>query len=256
LDGVWKYAIESNFGHRDYNSPSEMFNGMIAPLTGFAIRGAIWYQGENNDGNPALYRELLPALIEDWRGHWGQGDFSFLIVQLPNYREPLPFEENSSWAQIREAQALRLPNTGMAVTIDVGEAADIHPKNKQPVGLRLALNALANVYGRKDVAPSGPFYKGGQVEGAQIRVSFDHLGGGLEVRGAALKAFVIAGADRKFLPGDARIDGDTVVVSSPEVSAPVAVRYGWADNPPCNLYNRAGLPASPFRTDDWPVGRD
>ena len=253
LDGIWKYAIESNFGHRDSNSPTELFNGMISPLTRFAIRGAVWYQGESNEFVPFEYKELLPALIEDWRGHWGQGDFPFLIVQLPNFREPQAFDAKSAWAQLREAQlqALRLPNTGMAVTIDLGEEADVHPKNKKPVGLRLALNALSKVYGQKMVTPSGPLYKACKVEGTQIRLLFDDLGGGLEARGGELKAFAIAGADQKFLPADARIEGDTVVVSSPEVSAPVAVRYGWADNPPCNLYNRAGLPASPFRTDDW-----
>jgi sialate O-acetylesterase len=233
--------------------PWVLYAGMISPLVPYAVRGAIWYQGESNEGRAHQYRTLFPALIRDWRRLWGQEQLHFHFVQLANFRQPAEQPGESLWAELREAQtmALALPDTGMALAIDIGEESDIHPTNKQDVGRRLAWSALSKIHGLADVAPSGPIYKSCKVEGTQIRVSFDHLGGGLESRGGALKAFAIAGADKRFVWADARVEGESVVVSSEEVRAPVAVRYGWADNPPCNLFNRAGLPASPFRTDDW-----
>jgi sialate O-acetylesterase len=187
-------------------------------------------------------------MIKNWRRDWRQGNFPFLFVQLAN------FVTGADWPRLREAQTmtLALPNTGMAVTIDIGNPTDIHPRNKQDVGKRLALWALAKTYGR-DLVYSGPLYKSMEVTDGKIRLSFDHVGEGLVAGGGGmLIGFTIAGSERKFVRADAAIDGDTVVVSSDEVSEPVAVRYAWADNPACNLYNKAGLPASPFRTDDWP----
>ena len=258
LAGTWQYAIEANyglvqmppipFGPDNPNTPCGLFNAKIAPLVPFAVRGAIWYQGESNSSRPEQYRALFPALIRDWRRVWEQPDFAFYFVQLANYI-PNPVEK---WAELREAQtlALALPHTGMAVTIDIGEPEDVHPRNKQDVGLRLALNALHQTYGR-DVIPCGPLFKESQREGSAIRLAFRQVGEGLCAKGENLQGFAIAGADRKFVEAEARIEGETVVVSSPEVPEPVAVRYAWADNPVCNLYNAAGLPASPFRTDDW-----
>jgi len=262
LAGPWNYRVEHNFGiippapaappgPDTPGAPCALYNGMIAPLVPYALRGAIWYQGESNTDLPGQYRTLFPAMIRDWRKLWGQEHFHFHFVQLANYMNPPEEPGESLWAELREAQtmALPLPDSGMAVIIDIGEASDIHPKNKQDVGRRLAASVLAKIYGLADVTPSGPLYKTCQIEGAHIRISFDYVGDGLVARGGALKAFAIAGEDRKFVWAKAAIDGDNVVVSSPEIPAPVAVRYGWADNPPCNLYNKAGLPASPFRTD-------
>jgi len=266
LAGAWSCRVEHNFGivppaplmppgPDNPGMPWVLYAGMIAPLVPYAVRGAIWYQGESNADRPHQYRTLFPALIRDWRRLWGQDHLHFLFVQLANYMAPQEQPGESRWAELREAQtmALALPDTGMAVIIDVGEETDIHPKNKQDVGRRLAYSALAKVHGLADVPASGPLYKSFQVEGAQIRIAFDGVDGGLDASGGALKAFAIAGADRKFVWADAKIDGETVVVSSPQVCVPVAVRYGWADNPPCNLYNKAGLPASPFRTDNFSV---
>jgi sialate O-acetylesterase len=236
--------------------PSCLYNGMIAPLIPFGIRGAIWYQGESNAGRPMEYRKLFPAMITDWRKHWGEGEFPFLFVQLANFMARKPEPADSNWAALREAQTmtLALPKTGQAVIIDIGEANDIHPKNKQDVGKRLALAALAGTYG-KDVVYSGPMYESMKVEGERVRLKFKHVGGGLVAKGGdKLTGFAIAGEDKKFVWADARIDGDTIVVSAKDVAKPVAVRYAWADNPECNLYNKADLPACPFRTDDWPVG--
>jgi sialate O-acetylesterase len=233
------------------NVPSCLFNAMIAPLKPFALRGAIWYQGESNADRARQYRTLFPTMIRDWRRHWRQDDFQFLFVQLANFmitrREP----EESQWAELREAQtmALRLPNTGMAVAIDIGDALDIHPRNKQDVGLRLALSALADVYRVPGVVGSGPLFCEARREGSALRVLFTQAAGGLVCRGSELRGFAVAGADRKFVWAQARIDRDTVRVWSPFVPEPTAVRYAWADNPLCNLYNAAGLPASPFRTD-------
>ncbi|MHC4508673.1 MAG: sialate O-acetylesterase [Planctomycetota bacterium] len=242
------------FGPGHHHSPSGLYNAMIAPLIPYGIQGAIWYQGESNASRAYQYRKLFPAMITNWRQDWGQGDFPFLFVQLANFKEVKSGPGQSDWAELREAQlmTLALPNAGMAVIIDIGEADDIHPKNKQDVGRRLALWALAETYGQKLVY-SGPIYTSMQAEGNRIILRFDHVGGGLAATGEEpLNGFAIAGADRKFVWADARIDGETVVVSSENVSEPVAVRYAWADNPVCNLGNKEGLPASPFRTDDWP----
>jgi len=227
---------------------------MIHPLLPFAIRGVIWYQGESNADAARQYRILFPLMIRSWRQAWKQGDFPFLFVQLANYTVAINQPKESAWAELREAQtmALALPNTGMAVIIDIGEAEDIHPRNKQDVGLRLALPALANVHGFKDLVFSGPLYHSSRVEGGAIRIQFSHVGGGLVTRGGKLQGFAIAGADRQFVWADARIDGHSVVLSSPRVPNPVAVRYAWADNPLGNLFNASNLPASPFRTDSWP----
>jgi len=234
------------------NTPGALYNGMLHPLTPYAIRGAIWYQGETNAGHGDEYRILFPAMIQAWRKAWGQGDFSFLFVQLANFmavkREPC----DSAWAALREVQRLTLkcPNTGMAVTIDIGDAWDIHPRNKQDVGKRLALWALAKTYGQKDLVYSGPLYKSMKVKRDKIQIEFDHIGGSLVAKGDKLTGFAIAGADKKYVWGQAKIEGDTVIVWSDKVAKPVAVRYAWADNPACNLYNKAGLPACPFRTDE------
>ena len=248
------------FGPGNPHSPAGLYNAMIAPLIPYGIQGAIWYQGESNAGRAYQYRKLFPAMITNWREDWGQGDFQFLFVQLANFMAVKPDPCDSAWAELREAQSmtLRLPNTGMAVIIDIGEADDIHPKNKQDVGKRLALWALAKTHDKKLVY-SGPIYESMRVAGSKIVLSFEHVGGGLVAgcgerasAGEPLKGFVIAGEDHKFVWADAKIEDDTVVVSSDKVAKPVAVRYAWADNPVCNLYNKKGLPASPFRTDDWP----
>ena len=230
--------------------PAGLYNAMIAPLIPFAIRGAIWYQGESNAGRAYQYRKLFPAMIRNWRSAWGQGDFPFLFVQLASFIQEWP--PQNSWAELREAQSmtLSLPNTGMAVTADIGDPYDIHPKNKQEVGRRLALAAQAIAYG-KDGVYSGPMYESMTAEGDKIRLRFKDVGSGLKAQGA-LVGFEIAGEDRKFHAAEARIEGETVVARSSEVSHPAAVRYAWADNPTCSLYNKEGLPASPFRTDDWP----
>ena len=236
------------------NRPAGLYNGMIAPLLPFAIRGAIWYQGESNAGRAYQYRTLFRAMIQDWREAWGQGDFPFLFVQLANYMQVKDEPADDSWAELREAQTmtLSLPKTGMAVIIDIGEANDIHPKNKQDVGRRLALAAEGIAY-NKDIVYSGPLYEGMCIEGDKARISFRHSGSGLITRNMEpIKGFAIAGADRKFHWADAKIEGGEAVVWSTKVPHPVAVRYAWAINPVCNLYNKEGLPASPFRTDDWP----
>ncbi len=232
---------------------SSLYNGMIAPLVPYAFQGAIWYQGESNAGRAYQYRTLFPVMIQDWRQAWGGRAFPFYFVQLANFTARVEdANQGSEWAELREAQTmtLGLENTGMAVIIDIGEAEDIHPKNKQDVGKRLALNALVKTYG-KEIPFSGPMYRAMTVEGNTIKLEFDHVQDGLVARGGALKGFAIAGADQKFVWADARIEGGMVIVSAAGVDAPVAVRYGWANNPECTLYNSAGLPGSPFRTDDW-----
>ena len=257
LHGQWKYAIETYFGvmsppaappgNGNANTATILFNSRIKPLLPYALRGALWYQGESNAGNPADYQRLLPLMIRDWRHAWGQGDFQFLTVQLANYINP------GAWPLVREAQleTLALPNTGMAVAIDVGNPTDIHPANKAAVGYRLAQWALATTYSQA-VAPSGPLFAASAVANDTLRVSFTHTHGGLVARGGHLRCFEIAGIDRVFVPADAAISGDTVVVKSAKVPRPVAVRYAWASNPEgCNLENGAGLPASPFRSDGW-----
>ena len=225
-----------------------LFNGKIAPLIPYAIRGALWYQGEANTHaeKPQFYGHQLALLVTDWRKRWGH-EFPFAWAQLPNFTRP-----GDGWPLVREAmlKTLALPKTGMGINIDIGDPKDIHPKNKQEVGRRLSLWALGAVYGKKVAAISGPLPAGHEVRGAEIVVKFTHAGG-LAARDGALKGFQIAGEDRQWKPATARIDGDKVIVSSPEVAKPAAVRYAWADNPECNLVNAAGLPATPFRTDDW-----
>jgi sialate O-acetylesterase len=227
---------------------------MIAPLVPYAIRGAIWYQGESNAGHAHQYRTLLPALIADWRNAWGQGDFPFLIVQLANFGHSTPEPGESTWAELREAQLMTLatPNAGMAVAVDIGDSANVHPKNKKEVGRRLSLAALAIVYGGK-VEYSGPVYRSMTVRDGKAHLAFDHADGGLVVSdGEALKNFAVAGADGKFRWARAAIESDGVAVWHESIPSPTMVRYNWADNPYGNLANRAGLPASPFRTDDLP----
>ncbi len=241
---------------RDQNHPANLFNGMIHPLIPYALRGAIWYQGErNSNGQIAQFYGLqLATMIADWRQRWDD-EFPFLWVQLPNFMkqqtEPV---ETGGWVVVQEQmlKTLAVPNTGMAVTVDVGEANDIHPKNKQAVGDRLAQWALAKVYDR-DLCPSGPLFKSAETRDRAIVVQFDYAAKGLKCAGDSLRGFAIAGKDQQFVWAEARIVDDTVVVSSPEVSQPVAVRYSWSSNPIGNLYNGADLPASPFRTDDWPL---
>jgi sialate O-acetylesterase len=235
------------------NRPAALWNGMIAPLVRAPVKGVIWYQGEGNVGRAGQYRKLFPALITDWRRQWKREDLPFFFVQLAPYEERQADPVDSQLARLREAQtaALTLPKTAMACTIDIGDAKDIHPKNKQDVGLRLALAALHVAYGR-ELVYSGPVFKKVSVEGGKAVLTFDHVGGGLVAKGAdALQGFAVAGPDKKFVWAAARIAGDTVVVTSDGVKDVVAVRYAWADNPQCNLFNKAGLPAVPFRTDDW-----
>lgn len=236
---------------RPQHQPSALFNAMIAPLTPIAIRGVIWYQGENNGsrGQGLLYRRLFRSMIEDWRREWGLGAFPFLFVQLANFgRVP----EVATWPELREAQAmaLGLVNTGMAVTIDIGNSTDIHPRNKQDVGLRLALAARAIAYGERGVDYSGPVFRQATRDGGALRLWFDHASAGLSARGGALEGFEIAGSDGKFVVADAEISGNTVLVSSASVDLPVQARYAWAADPTGNLINAAGLPAGPFRTMD------
>jgi len=232
---------------------SKLYNAMIAPLIPFSIRGAVWYQGEANCSRAYQYRTLLPAMIKNWRDDWKRGDFPFGIVQLApfRYRRLDP----ACCAELWEAQLMtvkNVPHTGLAVTVDIGNVRNIHPANKQDVGHRLALWALAETYGKKDLVFSGPIYKSMTVEGRKIRLSFDHTGGGLStLDGKPPSHFTIAGADEKFHPATAAIDGPTIVVSCDAVAKPVAVRYAWRDDAQPNLSNKAGLPASPFRTDQW-----
>jgi sialate O-acetylesterase len=234
---------------------SSLYEGMMTPLLPYAFRGALWYQGESNALKAHQYRKLLPALIQNWRDASHQKDMEFLIVQLPNHGAVPDQPGESAWAELREAQFLTLkqvPHTGLAVTIDVGDPKDLHPHRKREVGERLALWALGTTY-KQPIEYSGPLYESMQIEGSEARVHFTHVGSALEARGdAELRGFAIAGADRKFHWAQARIEGNTVIVSSREVPDPVAVRYAWGDSPPCNLFNKDGLPASPFRTDDWP----
>jgi len=233
--------------------PSALYNGMVAPVTPMNIKGVIWYQGENDAHRGMFYQTIFEALIRDWRRQWRQDKLPFLFVQLANYKKRLAEPAESKWAELRAAQAaaLRLPATGMACIIDIGEAENIHPKNKQDVGRRLALAGLHVAYGR-ELVYSGPVLKGMKTDGNKAALAFNHIGGGLVVKGGdKLKGFAVAGSDRKFVWASARITGHKVVVSSEEVGKIIAVRYAWADNPECNLYNTEGLPAVPFRTDDW-----
>ena len=250
-DTVVKVISRQAGSPKDSHIPSVLFNAMINPLIPYGIRGVIWYQGESNDKKAQQYKTLFPLLINDWRSRWKK-QFPFYYVQLANFTEVLDKPAESTWAELREAQfqTLQVPKTGMAVAIDIGEAKDIHPKNKQDVGMRLALIARSKVY-RENIAYYGPMYNGYKIQGDKIQVSFKHIERGLKAKSDTLKGFAIAGDDKEFYWAHAKIEGDKVLVWSDAVKMPVAVRYGWANNPVCNLYNKAGLPASPFRTDTW-----
>ncbi|MEI6654534.1 MAG: sialate O-acetylesterase [Verrucomicrobiota bacterium] len=237
------------------NAPTVLFNGMIAPLLPFGIKGVVWYQGEGNADEWAHYRTLFPAMVRDWRNRWARGDFPVYFVQLSSFGESRAEPGESTWAAFREVQSQLkgiVPNSGMAVTIDIGCATDIHPLTKPEVGRRLSLVALARTYGRP-IESSGPLYEYMEVKDNKVVLHFAQLGGGLVAKGGEpLKRFAMAGADKKFVWADAKIESGTVVVSSAHVTTPAAVRYAWEINPEgCNLFNAAGLPASPFRTDDW-----
>jgi sialate O-acetylesterase len=291
LSGEWLAKAEYDFPALDPQKPapqppanppapqnvaSYLFNGMIHPILPYAIKGAIWYQGESNASRAFQYRSAFPLMITDWRKQWNQGNFPFYFCQLANFMAKKPEPGDSGWAELREAQSmtLGLPKTGQAVLIDIGESADIHPRNKKDVGERLALIALANDYG-KSIPYSGPVYESVKAANGKAILTFKHADGGLVAKplpetsvvksqtsetapllrnspASPLEGFAICGEDKKWFWADAKIDGDTVVVSSDKVPVPVAVRYAWADNPTCNLFNGAGLPASPFRTDDFP----
>jgi sialate O-acetylesterase len=267
LAGEWRYRIDFAIHRSDwpvspqdpagaqFKSPSAIYHGMLHPLIPYALRGAIWYQGESNAGEAEAYRELLPLMIRGWREAWGRPDLPFGIVQLANFMKAADEPGDSAWAELRDAQLhtfKTVDHTGLAVTIDIGDPANIHPKNKQEVGRRLALWALSRVYGQ-DTVWSGPIYRSMRIEGGKVYLTFDHTGGGLQARGGGpLRGFSIAGEGRHFIWAQAEIVGDEVAVWSDQVSDPVAVRYAWADNPDtANLINQQGLPASPFRTDDW-----
>jgi sialate O-acetylesterase len=261
LQGAWKYKTGLKLTQRPANYvpvsvPTSLYNSMIAPLLPYAIKGVIWYQGETNADRAYEYKEIFPAMIKDWRNQWGQGDFPFIYQQLVNIRAPKPEPSESDWAELREAQlqTLAVPNTAMAVGIDIGEAYDIHPLNKKDVGHRLALAAEKIAY--KDAVPgfSAPVYQSMKRSGDKIILRFNTYGSDLVAQGGGeLKRFAIAGSDRKFVWANAVIKNNKVEVWSDAVKDPVAVRYAWADNPEgCNLYNKEGIPASPFRTDDWP----
>lgn len=260
LDGEWQYKVGLNLKDipptpalsTSPNRTTVLYNAMIHPFLQFPIKGAIWYQGESNADRAHQYRTLFPAMITDWRKQWGIGDFPFYFVQLANFMKVDEKPVASAWAELRDAQrgTLSLPNTGMAVSIDLGDATDIHPKNKQDVGKRLALIALAKTYGIK-VPYTGPVYQSAKIESGVVKLNFTAAEGLKTSDGAELKGFAIAGSDQKFHWAKAEIKGNQIVLSSKEVPEPVAVRYAWANNPVCNLVNGAGLPASPFRTDKW-----
>ncbi|MFN5580754.1 MAG: sialate O-acetylesterase, partial [Akkermansiaceae bacterium] len=231
--------------------PTVLYNGMIAPLEPFALTGAIWYQGEANAGDAKSYRKLLPAMIADWRKRFQRENMAFHIVSLANYQDASEQPRDNAWAELRESQAMiakTVPHCGLAIAIDIGDSKDIHPKNKRDVGHRLALSALAKTYG-KSIPYSGPSYREMKVEGDRIRIHFDHADDGLKFKGATDKSFAIAASDGKFVWAKAEIEGSSVIVSSPAAPNPLAVRYAWDSNPQAPLYNGAGLPAVPFRTD-------
>ena len=263
LKGEWKYRVGDKMQPLQSQTfirwmPEGLYNAMTAPLLNYRIKGVIWYQGESNANNPAQsieYKKLFPAVIRNWREKWNEGNFPFLFVQLPNFMKPDSLPSESNWALLREAQldALSLPNTGMAVTIDIGEWNDIHPVDKKDVGKRLALAAEKVAYGDNNVVYSGPIYKSMKIEGSRIVLSFSHTGKGLIAKGGGpLKYFAIAGADKHFVWAEAEIKGNKVIVWNSKITKPVAVRYAWADDPQgANLYNKEGLPASPFRTDNF-----
>ena len=257
LAGPWKYktglepAFPEVIAYSHY--PASLFNGMLSPILSYGVKGFIWYQGESNASRAYQYRALFQSMIEDWRIRWGMGYLPFLYVQLANYMDVPEQPEEDSWAELREAQtmALRLPKTGMAVTIDIGERFTIHPTNKQEVGHRLALAAKKIAYGQ-DLVWSGPMYKSFVINHDEIEIAFDFVGQGLMQQGEKLLGFQIAGKDKKFYWAEAQIVGGKVFVKSEKVKSPVAVRYAWSINTEGNLYNKNDLPASPFRTDQWP----
>ncbi len=290
LDGEWQFQPAASFPELalselppvpgrmpiSVHTATYLFNGQIAPLIPYALKGVIWYQGEANAHLGFQYRRAFPLMITDWRSQWQQGDFPFYFCQLANFKAKETVPGDSTLAELREAQTrtLSLPHTGQAILIDVGEEADIHPRNKKDVGARLARLALARDYGKTGIEDSGPVYESAKIEGSRIRVTFTHgplvakpLPATYQLKSTApesaplvlnrpdseLQGFAICGEDKKWVWADARIDGLSVLVSSPEVSAPVAVRYAWASNPTCNLTNAEGLPAGPFRTDDFPL---
>ncbi len=270
LSGEWKYLPVAVFFNNNFhlldiatqefhqmpklpleigpNTPTVLYNALINPLVPYTIKGAIWYQGESNVGNPQLYTTLFPAMIESWRSVWQSGDFPFYFVQIAPYN----YGEWADAAGLREAQfkTLRVPNTGMAVTLDIGNPDHIHPANKPEVGRRLALWALAKDYGKEQIY-AGPLYSSMEINGNTIAVSFSHAEGGLKAKDGILKKFEIAGDDRVFHPAKAKITGDQVIVQSSAVNKPVAVRYLWDNASEASLFNSAGLPASSFRTDNW-----
>ncbi len=260
LKGKWSYYLGAKMDPLADQTfirwkPAGLYNAMIAPLLDYEIKGVIWYQGEANWKNPVEYGKLFPALICNWRNDWQEGDFPFLFVQLPNYQKPKDEPSESNWALIREAQlkTLSLPNTGMAVTIDIGEWNDIHPLDKKDVGERLAVAAEKVAYGIESIVASGPLYESMEIKENRIILSFKNVNGGLITKGGGEpQYFSIAGPDKKFVWAKAKIEYNKVVIWNDKVLNPVAVRYAWADDPEgANLYNKAGLPASPFRTDDW-----
>jgi sialate O-acetylesterase len=235
--------------------PANIYNGVLLPTIGYGIRGAIWYQGESNAGRAYQYRDLFPLMISFWRKEWGIGDFPFYWVQLADFQDESPEPQDSAWAELREAQTMtmdKLPNTGQAVIYDLGEAHDIHPRDKQNVAKRLARWALANEYGY-DIPYRSPQYKSMEKKGSRIVLTFDHVGGGLDTHDVRQPiGFAVAGEDQQFHWAQARILGkDQIEVWSDEVSDPVAVRYAWANNPVANVQSKEGLKLTPFRTDDW-----
>jgi sialate O-acetylesterase len=257
-------ALDARIAQRgptvDRYTPTVFYNGMIAPLMPFAIKGVIWYQGEADTANAAQagrYATLFPTMIKDWRAQWKQGDFPFIFVQLPTSEPQYPDPTDSAWARVRESQqkALSVKNTYMIVLLDISGGEKVHAPNKKEVGLRLGAAALHEVYGKKNVLYQGPFFKSMQIRNGTAVISFDHVGSGLVVKNPdGLKGFAIAGSDRNFVWADARIHGDKIIVSSPSVKEPVAVRYAWADNPVISVSSKDGLPLAPFRTDDWAAG--
>ncbi|GAA4381202.1 sialate O-acetylesterase [Hymenobacter koreensis] len=258
LRGPWQYKLGARAEPLASSTffqwqPGVLYNGMVAPIAPYTVKGVIWYQGESNTKQPREYQQLFSALITDWRRAWQQPNLPFLYVQLANFMEAKEQPAESSWAELRDQQRRTLaavPHTAMAVAIDAGEWNDIHPLDKVTVGQRLALAARREAYGETDVAASGPLYQGMKVNGNKVTLSFSNTGGGLTAKGGELRHFAIAGPDQQWVWAQARIEGDQVVVWNEQVTSPVAVRYAWADNPQgANLYNRAGLPASPFRTD-------
>lgn len=262
LEGEWQYqigvslaALPVNTFTRMYYQPATLFNAMVAPLIPYTIKGFAWYQGESNSGRAIEYAKLLPAMISDWRNRWQQGELPFLIVQLANYMAVEDRPSEGGWAWIRESQlkvSQTVPNTALAVAIDIGEANDVHPLNKKEVGRRLALAAEKIAYHEKSVVYSGPVYESMQVDGNKIILSFTNIGSGLMSKDGELKQFAIAGSDKKFVWAKAKIEGDKVIVWNDAIVDPVAVRYAWSNNPSgSNLYNKEDLPATPFRTDNW-----